>query len=53
MKRLKKLQGLHSDKGCLHLHPRPQGVEIRRTRAQRFNFCNVVTFLTLVTLRQS
>jgi hypothetical protein len=53
MKRLKKLQGLNSYKSCPHLHPVPQEEEIRRTRAQRFNFCNVVTFLTLVTLTQS
>ena len=53
MKRLKKLQGLHSDKGRLHLHPLPQGEEIRCTRAQRFDFCNVVTFSTAVTLTQS
>ena len=53
MKRLKKLQWLHSDKGCLHLHPLPQGEEIRRTRAQRFDYCKVVTFLTAITLTQS
>ena len=53
MKSLKKLQELHSYKGCLHLYFIPPGEEIRRTRAQRFNFCNVVTFLTLVTLTQS
>jgi hypothetical protein len=53
MKKLKKLPGLHSYKGCPHLHPLPQEEEIRRTRAQRFNFCNVVTLLTFVTLTQS
>ena len=53
MKRLKKLQGLYSYKSCPHLHPLPHGEEIRPTRAQRFNFCNVVTLLTFVTLTQS
>jgi hypothetical protein len=53
MKRLKKLQGLHGYKSCPHLNPLPQGEEIRRARAQRFDFCNVVTFLTPVTLTQS